>query len=83
MTFDAREHWENVYQTKTANRVSWYQEKPQTSLDLIAETGLDKYRAIIDIGAGDSKLVDNLLALGYRNITVLDEIGRASCRERV
>ena len=72
MTFYAREHWENVYQTKTPNEVSWYQEKPQTSLDLIAETGLDKYSMIIDIGAGDSKLVDNLLALGYRNITVLD-----------
>ena len=72
MTYNAKEHWESIYQTKNPNEVSWYQKKPQSSLDLIAETGLDKDATIIDIGAGDSKLVDKLLALGYRNITVLD-----------
>ncbi len=72
MTYDVREHWESIYQTKKPNEVSWYQEKPDTSLKLIAETGLDKDAGIIDVGAGDSKLVDNLLDLGFRNITVLD-----------
>lgn len=72
MTYDAKEHWESIYQTKKPNEVSWHQEKPNTSLKLIAGTGLDKNAGIIDVGAGDSKLVDNLLELGFRNITILD-----------
>jgi len=72
MTYGAKEHWENIYQTKNPDEVSWYQEKPKTSLNLIAETDIDKNAWIIDIGAGASKLVDNLLALGFRGITVLD-----------
>lgn len=72
MMYDAKEHWESIYQTKKPNEVSWYQEKPKTSLNLIAEVGLGKNAGIIDIGAGDSKLVDNLLDLGFRNITALD-----------
>src|SRR3989344_7970702 len=72
MTYDAKEHWENIYQTKKSDEVSWFQEKPYTSLNLIAETDLDKDSRIFDVGAGDSRLVDNLLVLGFRNITVLD-----------
>ena len=72
MTYDAKEHWESIYQTKKPNEVSWYQDKPNTSLKLIAGTDLDKNAGIIDVGAGDSKLVDNLLDIGFRNITVLD-----------
>ena len=70
--YDPKKHWENIYQTKEPNEVSWHQEKPTTSLRLITETNLDKNARIIDVGAGDSMLVDNLLALGFRNITVLD-----------
>src|SRR3989344_4638645 len=72
MTYDAKEHWEHIYQTKEPNEVSWYQEKPETSLNLISETGIEKKAKIIDVGAGASELVDNLLALGFRNITALD-----------
>jgi 2-polyprenyl-3-methyl-5-hydroxy-6-metoxy-1,4-benzoquinol methylase len=72
MTYNAKEHWESIYQTKNSNEVSWYQEKPETSLNLISETGIEKNAKIIDVGAGASKLVDNLLALGFRSITVLD-----------
>ena len=72
MMYGAKEHWENIYQTKKPNEVSWHQENPKTSLNLIAEAGLGKNASIIDIGAGDSKLVDNLLDIGFRNITVLD-----------
>ena len=67
-----RERWENIYQTKKPDEMSWYQDKPNTSLDLIIEMGLDKNAKIIDVGVGASKLVDNLLALGFRNITALD-----------
>lgn len=72
MEYNAKEHWETVYQTKKPDEVSWYQKKPQTALNLIAELNVDKNSAIIDFGAGDSLLVDNLLALGFKNITVLD-----------
>src|SRR3989338_9187998 len=72
MTYDAKEHWENIYKTKNTDEVSWYQEKPETSLNLISETSIEKNAKIIDVGAGASKLVDNLLALGFRNITALD-----------
>lgn len=72
MAYDAKAHWENVYQTKSPEEVSWYQNKPDTSLGLIAEIDLDKSAKIIDVGAGASRLVDNLLAIGFRNITALD-----------
>ena len=72
MRYNAKEYWESIYQTKEPNEVSWYQEKPETSLNLISETGIEKNAKIIDVGAGASELVDNLLALGFRNITALD-----------
>ena len=67
-----KQHWETVYQTKQANEVSWTQEVPQTSLDFILSFNLPKSARIIDIGGGDSKLVDFLLDEGYENLTVLD-----------
>ena len=65
-------HWENIYSTKNFNEVNWYQPVPETSLDFIKKLNLNKDANIIDIGGGDSFLVDNLLQLGYSNITVLD-----------
>ena len=67
-----KEHWEKVYATKTPGEVSWTQAKPETSLRFIHNFGVPKDAAIIDIGGGDSKLVDFLLEEGYTNITVLD-----------
>ena len=72
MSTTNKNHWENVYETKTPEQVSWTQEVPQTSLDFIRWFGLDKTASIIDVGGGDSKLVDFLLEGGYENITVLD-----------
>jgi trans-aconitate methyltransferase len=72
MEIDRKNHWETVYETKQPNEVSWTQEYPKTSIDFIHETHLDKTANIIDIGGGDSKLVDFLLEEGYKNITVLD-----------
>jgi SAM-dependent methyltransferase len=65
-------HWDTVYNTKAPNQVSWTQEIPKTSLDFIHSFGLAKTAKIIDIGGGDSKLVDYLLDEGFENITVLD-----------
>lgn len=72
MEKNLKEHWETVYATKTPKEVSWTQEKPAISLDFISSFQLDKSAAIIDIGGGDSLLVDFLLDLGYTNISVLD-----------
>ncbi|WEK17939.1 MAG: class I SAM-dependent methyltransferase [Candidatus Pedobacter colombiensis] len=69
---DKKLHWENVFTNKQAHEVSWTQDVPHTSLDFIDGFNLPKTASIIDIGGGDSKLVDFLLAKGYRNITVLD-----------
>lgn len=74
---DNKNHWENVYETKSPDQVSWTQEKPQTSLDFIRSLGLEKDAKIIDIGGGDSNLVDFLLQEGYENITVLDISSKA------
>ena len=70
--FNRKNHWESIYQTKQLNEVSWYQLVPQTSLDLISKYVKSYDAKIIDIGGGDSFLVDNLLQLGYTNISVLD-----------
>lgn len=69
---DKKAHWETVYSTKQPEEVSWTQEIPQTSLDFIHSFNVPKNAAIIDIGGGDSKLVDYLLQEGYENISVLD-----------
>lgn len=70
--FNRKEHWENIYATKALNEVSWYQPTPETSLYIIEETNIAKNAAIIDIGGGDSFLVDHLLKAGYTNVTLLD-----------
>lgn len=67
-----KNHWETVYETKNPDQVSWTQAIPQTSLDFIDSFGLDQTAHVIDVGGGDSRLVDFLLEKGYENITVLD-----------
>jgi len=65
-------HWETVYQTKDTTKFGWHQTKPQISLDFIGKAQLAKDAAILDVGGGDSKLVDYLLADGFQGIMVLD-----------
>ena len=69
---ERKKHWETVFETKSPEEVSWTQVIPQTSLDFIHSFGEDKSVSIIDVGGGDSHLVDCLLDEGYTNITVLD-----------
>lgn len=70
--FNKKAHWDKIYQTKSLHEVSWFQPKPETSLDFFKEFNIAKDAKIIDIGGGDSLLVDHLLDLGYQDITVLD-----------
>src|ERR1700692_2735307 len=65
-------HWENVYTTKDEKAVSWFEESPTISLDLIRSTGVSIGASIIDIGGGASRLVDALLDAGFEALTVLD-----------
>ena len=65
-------HWENVYTTKGEKEVSWFQENPAPSLELIALAGLSRDASIIDIGGGASRLVDALVDRNVRHITVMD-----------
>lgn len=75
-------HWETVYRTKSPDQLSWTEQKPQTSLDLIRSFGLDKTAKIIDVGGGDSNLVDCLLNEGFEHITVLDISAKALQKTR-
>jgi len=67
-----KSQWEKIYATKSQDEVSWYQPTPRVSLDFINELNIPKDAAIIDVGGGDGYLVDNLLAAGFTDITVLD-----------
>jgi SAM-dependent methyltransferase len=64
-------HWETVYETKPADAVSWYAPHLQESLRYVTQAAVNKNVAIIDVGGGESTLVDDLVNEGYRNITVL------------
>lgn len=67
-----KNHWENIYSTKESTEVSWFQQRPGYSLDLIKATRVDTSAYIIDIGGGASTLVDFLLDAGYQDLAVLD-----------
>lgn len=79
---DRISHWNEIYQTKDFEETSWYQQKPEVSLRLINSLDLPEDAEIIDIGGGDSYLADNLLELGYKNISILDISSRAIERAR-
>lgn len=67
-----KRHWEHIYATKPADRVSWYQAHAEQSLRLIRDSGVSRSAAVIDVGGGASTLVDDLVDAGYSNVTVLD-----------
>ena len=80
-----RAHWENVYTTKSENEVSWFQENPAPSLELIDLAEPTPVTAIVDIGGGASRLVDSLVARGLHHVTVLDlsEAALAAAKTRL
>ena len=69
---DAKTHWEKVYRTKAPEAISWYRSHLETSVALIERAADARSASIIDVGGGESTLVDDLLLRGYKNITVLD-----------
>jgi trans-aconitate methyltransferase len=69
---EKKHHWENIYSTKTADKLSWAQARPSPSIEWILEAVPDRKSAVIDVGGGTSTLVDHLLEAGYMRPAVLD-----------
>ena len=70
--FERKRHWENIYANKAPEQLGWHQPVPEVSLSFIDDLNLPKEARIIDVGGGDSYLVDNLIDLGYTNLTIVD-----------
>lgn len=70
--FDRKKHWESIFATRPLQEASWYEPTPATSLGFLTACNVPFTARIMDIGGGDSLLVDHLLDRGYRDITVLD-----------
>jgi len=69
---ERRAHWENVYQAKAADAVSWFQPSARQSLEMINAAGIEATAPIIDVGGGASVLIDELLGEGFSDVTALD-----------
>src|SRR5271169_5841346 len=84
-TSERKKPWENIYRTKNLNELSWFQPIPQTSLSFFKKLNVPLTANIIDVGGGDSFLVDHLLDSGYQNVTVLDisEISLDKAKQRL
>jgi len=68
----SKTHWENIYASKDATEVSWFQSHARLSLKLLLDASIPQTATIIDVGGGASTLVDDLLANGFEKLTVLD-----------
>lgn len=79
---DRKDHWEDVYSSKPANRLGWYEPHLEISLNWIRELLPGKTIPLIDVGGGASTLVDDLVEGGYRSVTVVDISGKALARTR-
>ncbi len=73
----SKKHWDNIYTVKESTEVSWYREHLENSLAMILQTKTEKSGAVIDVGGGSSTLVDDLLAKGFSNLSVLDISAKA------
>ena len=69
---NAKAHWESIYLTKAPDAVSWYRPHLEVSLSLVERAARNRSAAIIDVGGGESTLVDDLIRRGFSDLTVLD-----------
>jgi trans-aconitate methyltransferase len=69
---ERRTHWDDVYARKQDEALSWHEDSPLVSLELLREAGLTPAKSVVDIGGGNSRLVDALVAAGQKHVAVLD-----------
>ena len=74
---DRARHWDEAYQARGVDGVSWHQPVPRVSLELIDALGISRSTAVVDVGGGASTLVDHLVARGFEDLTVVDVSARA------
>ena len=67
-----KDHWNNTYLNGSSEKLGWYESDPSTTIDLILKTGLYKTDTILNVGAGNTTLVDELLKNGYSNLIATD-----------
>jgi SAM-dependent methyltransferase len=79
---DPREHWERIYATKADEQLSWFEPLPEISVRLLAAAGMTSDSCVLDVGGGESRLVDYLLARGLECVAVLDVSSAALDRAR-
>ena len=83
MNYNLKNHWENIYQNKNEDEVSWFQKTPNTSIEIINSIKIKKESKIIDVGSGRSRLFKNLIELGYNNLTYLDISESAAKKSKI
>ena len=83
MNNNLKNHWENIYQNKNEDEVSWFQKTPNTSIEIINSIKIKKESKIIDVGSGRSRLFKNLIELGYNNLTYLDISESAAKKSKI
>jgi trans-aconitate methyltransferase len=80
---DRTSHWQQVYATKAEDDVSWFEASPSLSLQMMEAAGMTTETCVLDVGGGDSKLVDALVARGLTCLAILDISATALARARV
>jgi ubiquinone/menaquinone biosynthesis C-methylase UbiE len=85
MAISMKNHWNSVYTTREVCKLGWYEESPTASLTLISKTNIKKEDTILDVGAGATTLIDNLIERGYQNIIAIDisEVALNRLKERL
>ena len=83
MNNNLKNHWENIYQNKNEDEVSWFQKTPDTSIEIINSIKIKKQSKIIDVGSGRSRLFKNLIEQGYKNLTYLDISESAAKKSKI
>ena len=71
MNYNLKSHWEKIYDEKNEDEVSWFQKETNESIKMIQSAGIENPK-IIDVGSGRSKLLKNLIEIGYNHLTYLD-----------
>ncbi len=82
IAMNREEHWNRIFGTKSADEMSWFETVPETSLRLLQAAGMIEESCVVDVGCGDSRLIDHLIARGLKCLAALDASREALARMR-